>query len=216
MTESPLEKSIRDESARAIEAIRQKEENEIKKLDEIYAADMNSFWKQAEAETEARINQELYRLSNRAILERRKFNLQSIERFTEKMMDEVTKEIRNNAKYKQFLLKAVRDVTGKTTSEVEIHITPDDRTWEKDILAAVESAGKQHDIFIKEDPEVRWGGCIIFDNGGRIFNYTLERIYFRRSSLIRQKIMRILMEHANREKELIPAAAEPEGKESLL
>lgn len=196
MTESGLENQIREESARAIEAIREKEEHEIKQLDEAYAAEMNKFRKQTEAETEARIDQELSRLSNRAVLERRKFNLQTIESFIEKMVDEVAKEIRGNPQYKQFLLKAIRDTTGKTSSDVEIHIKSEDKAWEKEILAAVESADKNRNIVIKGDPGIHWGGFIIFDkNGGRIFNYTLERVYFRKSITIRQNILKILTKH---------------------
>ncbi len=201
MTESALEKSIRDESARAIDAVRKKEALEIKQLDEAYAADMNSFRKQAGAETEARINQELSRLSNRAILERRKFKLQSTESFINSMVDEVAKEIRNNPQYKNFLLEAVRDATGKTSADAEIHIKPEDRAWEKEILAALETNDKNQNIAIKRDPHVRWGGCLVFDKeGGRIFNHTLERIYFRKFNLIRQKIMKILSEHLQDEK----------------
>ncbi|MEN6622203.1 MAG: hypothetical protein ABFD50_11705 [Smithella sp.] len=203
MTESALENQIREESARAIEAIRKKEELDIKQLDEAYAADMESFRKQAEADTEARINQELSRLSNRAVLERRKFNLQTIESFIEKMVDEVAKEIRNHPHYKLFLLKGIRDMTAKTSSDVEIHIKPEDRAWEQEILAAVESADKNHNIVIKGDPGVHWGGSIIFDqNGGRIFNDTLERIYFRKSLIIRQKVLKILIDHESDKKSL--------------
>jgi flagellar biosynthesis/type III secretory pathway protein FliH len=196
MTELSLENKIKEESTQAIEAIRQKEEDEIKKLDEAYAADMESFRKQTETEAEARINQELSRLSNRAVLERRKFNLQMIQSFIEKIVDEVAKEIRNHPQYKQFLFKAVLEVTGNTSIDVEIHIKPEDMIWEKEILATVESADKNRKIVIKGDPGVHWGGCIIFDkNGGRIFTHTLERVYFRKSPLIRERVLKILTDH---------------------
>lgn len=216
MTVSPLESSIREESARAIAAIREKEALEIRQIDEAYTADIDSFRKQAETETETRLQQELSRLSNRAILERRKFELLSMESFINTMVNEVAKEIRNNPQYRQFLLKAVRDAAEKISTGIEVRLNPEDLIWEKEILTTIKTAGGNRNVIIKGDPGVRWGGCLVFDKeGGRIFNHTLERIYFRKSPLIRQKIIKIMTEHANREKGLFPTAAEPAGKESL-
>lgn len=196
MDESPLENSIREESARAIDAVKRKEELEIKQLNDAYAADMESFRKRIEAETKARINQELSRISNRAILERRKFNLQTIESFIEKIVDEVAKEIRSNPLYKRFLMEAVRDAAGKTSADIEIHIKPEDMPRKKEILAAAKTTDKNRNIAIKGDSGIHWGGCLVFDKkDGRIFNKTLDRIYFRKSTLIRQKILKIYSEH---------------------
>lgn len=204
MTESPLENQIKKESAQAIDAVRKKEELEIKKLEEAYSTDINASRKQTEVETDARIKQELSRLSNKAILDLRKFKLQSTENFINSKVNEVAKEIRDNPQYKQFLLEAIRDATGKTSADVEIHIKPEDRIWEKEILAAVETKNKNRNIIIKSDPEIHWGGCLVIDKeGGRIFNHTLERIYFRKSTLIRQKIMKILSEHFHEEKKSV-------------
>jgi hypothetical protein len=41
------------------------------------------------------------------------------------------------------------------------------------------------------------GGCLIVDGpGGRIFDSTIERICFRKSSTIRREVMRLLVERS--------------------
>ena len=57
----------------------------------------------------------------------------------------------------------------------------------------MKTAGGNRDIAIVEDETIKWGGCIIIDvPGGRIFDGTIERIYFRKSPVIRREVMSIL------------------------
>jgi vacuolar-type H+-ATPase subunit E/Vma4 len=202
MDNTTLENSIREESALAIAAIREKEALEIRQLDEIYTAEMESFTKQIEAETETRLQQELSILENRAVLERRKLDLRGVEQFINRIVGEVVKGIRNNPLYKQFLIDAVCGAVKQITTGLEIRINPEDLSFEKEILAAIEVTGRNPNIVIKGDPGILWGGCIIWDEaGGRIFNNTIERMSFRKSLLIRQKVMAILMEQSGGERE---------------
>ncbi len=207
MTISPLENSIREESARAIAAIKEKEALEIRQMEEAYASELDSFRQQAEADTDTRLQQEISRISNRAVLERRKLELQSREQFINRLVDEVMKSIRDNPLYKQFVLDALLDIAREIPAGLEVRLKPEDLVLEKDIPAYLAAAGENQNIVIKPEPAIRWGGCLVYDDAGsRIFNHTLERIYYRKSILIQQRIVKILMDHASNEKTSSPPA----------
>lgn len=200
MNNTTLENSIREEAARAIAVIKEKEADEIRKLNEDYALKINDFRKKSETETQTRIDQELSRLENRAILERRKLTLTSVEQFISRMVDEVMKEIRSNPLYGQFILNSIGSIVNQVPAGVEVRLNKDDLVLEKEILATTGARGRSNSVIIKEDPKIKWGGCLVLDEaGGRIFNNTMERIYFRKSLLIRQKVMSLLTDHSRDE-----------------
>ena len=193
MDKTSLESSIREESQRAIRAIRKKEASEVETLDEACAAEIENFRRKTEGETEAKIAQELSRLENRDILERKKLKLRIIEDFINHIVKEAVQEMRNDPRYKKFLLHVVCDAAEKSQAGVEIRLKTEDRVFEKKILEAVKADGRNRDIVVHEDSTIKWGGCIVHDEpGGRRFNSTIERIYFRKSPMIRQEVMRIL------------------------
>jgi vacuolar-type H+-ATPase subunit E/Vma4 len=200
MDNTALENSIREESARAIAAIREKEALEIKKLDEAHIAEMESFRRQVDDETQARIRQELTKLENRAILERKKMRLRSIDRFIRGTVDEVVKGMHDNPQYRKYLFDSISGIIERLPAGVEVRLRPDDVSAGKDVVAKIAAAGENRDIAVVGDPGIKWGGSIVVDKkGGRIFNNTMERIYFRKSLLIRQKVMDVLTRNAPQE-----------------
>jgi len=192
-----LENSIRAEAARIITESREKEALEIKQLDEAYKDEMNNFQKQTQAKTDARLKQELSILENKAILERRKFKLQSTEKFINSIVDELMKGIRDNTLYRKFLIDSVCNIVKQIPAGVEVRLKPEDLSLEKEIMTAIGAVGRNQSVVVKGETNILWGGCLVWDQSQkRIFNNTIERIYFRKSLLIRQKVMKILTEQS--------------------
>lgn len=193
MENAALENSIREEAARLIADIREKEELEIRRQDDAYSSEMEKFRKKAESETQARIDQEISRLENRSALERKKIGLRSVDEFISRASDEAVKEIRNYPNYRKFLLEAVSDIIKEVPGSIEIKLNREDMSLKDEIFAAAGAAGRNKGVMVTEDASVKWGGCLVIDRaGGRVFNNTIERIYFRKSLLIRQNVMEIL------------------------
>jgi len=195
MKQPPLEESIRKESEEAVRAIREREALEIKQLDEACAAEIEEFKVKTEAEGRAKIEQELSRLENKGILERKKLNLRGLDDFMGRMVKEAVQIIRTGPRYRTFLLDRVRDAAGEIQGGIEVYLKKEDLAFEKEIMEAAGGAGRNPDVIIHEDAAIQWGGCAIRDeSNGRIFNSTIERIYYRKSPTIRREIMKILNE----------------------
>lgn len=207
MDDITLESSIREESKRTIAAIAEKEADAMKRLDEAYQADIESFQKQAEAEADAQIRQERSKLENRAMLERKKLQLLDVENFITRMVKESVQGIRMHEQYRPFLLNAIRGAVGQTQGDVDVLLCPEDLVWEKEILAEIRPPGGDRRMAVKADPTIQWGGCLVVDEAqGRIFNNTLDRIYFRKALLIRRKVEKILADRARNRNTHDPAA----------
>lgn len=193
MDGTTLEQAIQDESARMIAAIREKETAERKRLEEDYALQLERFQKQTDVATQVRLDQEISKVQNRGALEHKKLRLLGLERFIAQTVEDVVKGIRRHPRYKPYVMDAVCDVLKRISGEAEIRLALQDLEWKDDILAAIrDKFGERNPVFI-EDPDIRWGGCLIHDRKqGRIFNHTLERIYFRKSTLIRREVMKRL------------------------
>jgi flagellar biosynthesis/type III secretory pathway protein FliH len=195
MKQPPLEESIRKESEEAVCAVREKAAAQIKALDEACAVEINAFREKTEAEGRAKIEQELSRLENKGLLERKKLKLRGLDDFMDRMVKESVRIMRADPRYKKFLLDRVREAAGEIEAGLEISLKKEDLAFEKEILKAAGKVGRNPDIALREDPAIRWGGCAIRDESdGRIFNSTIERIYYRRSPTIRREIMKILNE----------------------
>lgn len=189
MDDNALESSIMTAAEEAIKAIREKEESQIKALDEKHAVEIEAFRRRTEDTAQARIEQELSRLENRALLERKKLKLQRLEEFVHHSVDEVMRSIRSAPRYRQFLLDTVREAVGRIPAGGEVCLHPEDIAFEAEIRAAIQN----QTIVIKADNTLTWGGCLVFDTQvGRVFNGTIERRYYRRAQEIRRGVVQIL------------------------
>ena len=189
-----MEESIRRESEEAVRAIREKETAEIEELDAACAAEIEDFRKRTEAETRAKIEQERSRLESKGLLERRKLKLKGLEEFIGRMVEEAVGVMRDDPRYKSFLLDRVRHAACEIETGMEVLLGKEDLVLEQEIVAAAKESGRA-DAIVREDPAIRWGGCVIRDeSAGRILNSAIERIHYRRSATIRREVTRILGE----------------------
>ncbi|HOD62941.1 MAG TPA: hypothetical protein PKO04_01635, partial [Smithellaceae bacterium] len=126
MDNTSLENSIKRASEEMIAEIREKEARELGRLDEDYAAEIERFRKTMEAETRSRMDQELSRLENRAVLERKKLKLTTVERFIQRIVEDVMRGIRSHPRYRQFLMDAAAGAAAQIPENVEVRLAPDD------------------------------------------------------------------------------------------
>jgi len=195
MDRTPLENSIWEESRSAIQAIKDKEAARIQELDAACDAEIAAFEDKIEEQTRSRIHQEVFKLKNRGIVERRKNKLHVVEEFITGIVDEAVKGIRQDARYQNFLIDAIRDVLEKINGSAEVGLKKEDLVFREELMAAVKDKGKKPEVAISNNDTIVWGGCIVRDAaGGRIFNSTIERIYYRKSPAIRREVVLILKE----------------------
>lgn len=196
MDKTSLESAIRDDAERAISAIARNEAEELKGLDDAYAAALEDFKKRTQVRMDDRIRQESSKVENRASLDLKKLKLKRIEEFINRTVEEAVKGIRDNPHYKRFLLNAVTDAIGRIPAGAEVRLAGEDIAFKEEIRQALKAKGKSPDVAVVEDKTIKWGGCIIVDAaGGRIYDGTIERIYYRKSPAIRREVMRLLDEH---------------------
>lgn len=195
MKQEPLEASIRKEAEKAIYAIREKEVLETKVLDEVCAGEIKAFKEKTEAGVQAKIGHERSRLENKSLLERRKLKLCGLDGFIDRMVEEAVRIMRADPRYTAFLLDRVRDAAGGIQAGIEVSLQKEDLSLEKEIRKAAGGKRRKADVALREDPAIRWGGCAIRDETeGRIFNNTIERIYYRKAAAIRREVTKILNE----------------------
>lgn len=202
--EKGLVKAIKENSDREIRAIREKAEEEIKRLKDNNVADIEGLKKQIEDETNNKIDREISKIKNRALIEKNKLKLGNIEDYIAAITEESVRDLResNNEKYMLFLVDAIAEAVLKIyeegiTTEVEIpvHISEKDAGIEKLKDAVTEKTGNSAGINIIVDDEVRQGGAIVVDKTrGVYYNSTIDRIVFRKYEQIRKEVASILIE----------------------
>ena len=191
MDKTSLENAIKQECEQNIKTIREGEAQEIRRIDIRCLAETDGIRRLATEETDAQIRLEITRMENKDGLERRKLQLQSLEQFINRLVDDVMAGMRRHPQYRQFVLGAASAALSQISGRAEVRLSSGDMDMARDIRAGTGS----NSFTVAGDPSIRRGGCLVMDeSGGRIFNSTLERIYFRKSSAIRRKVAAVLAE----------------------
>jgi len=192
--------SLKENSAGKIDGIKQQAEDEIKKLERSYISDIEELKKKIDDETTGKIDQELSKIRNRALIEKKKLRLRNIEDFIATMIEEAIDELRSSGKdrYKEFLLDSVDESLSQITGgEALVYISEEDMGLEgmniKETI--MQKTGHSPDIRIVVDKDITRGGAIVFDKErGLYYNSTIERIVYRKYDEIRKEVLGILAE----------------------
>jgi len=192
--------SIKENSAGKIHVIKQQSNDEIKKLNERYVSDIEEFKRKSDDETSNKVNQELSKIRNRALIEKKKLQLRIIEDFIATIIEEAIRELRSSDKdrYKEFLQDSVDESLSQIKGgEALVYISEEDMGLEginiKETI--MQKAGHSPDISIAVDKGITQGGAIVVDKErGLYYNSTIERIVYRKYHEIRKGVSKILSE----------------------
>jgi vacuolar-type H+-ATPase subunit E/Vma4 len=198
--EAGLINSLRESSAHKKAVIMQQADDEIRKLEKSYISDIEELKKKINDETTSKIDQELSKIRNRALIEKKKLQLRIIEDFIATMIEEAIRELRSSGKdrYKEFLLDSVDESLSQIKGrEALVYISEEDMMLEgansKETI--MQKAGHSPDISIVVDKGITQGGAIVFDKErGLYYNSTIERIVYRKYDEIRKEVLSILAE----------------------
>jgi len=198
--EAGLINSLRESSAHKKTIIMQQADDEIKKLERSYISDIEELRKKINDETTSKIDQELSKIRNRALIEKKKLQLRIIEDFIATMIEEAIRELRSSGKdrYKEFLLDSVDESLSQVKGKKAlVYISEEDMMLEGTNIkeTIMQKAGHSPDISIALDKGITQGGAIVFDKErGLYYNSTIERIVYRNFDEIRKKVLNILSE----------------------
>ncbi len=198
--EAGLISSLRESSAHKKTVIMQQADDEIRKLERSYISDIEELKKKINDETTSKIDQELSKIRNRALIEKKKLQLRIIEDFIATMIEEAIRELKSSRKdtYKEFLLDLVDESLSQIKEgEALVYISEEDMMLEGTNIkeTIMQKAGHSPDISIVVDKGITQGGAIVFDKErGLYYNSTIERIVYRKFDEIRKKVLNILSE----------------------
>lgn len=192
--------SLRESSAHKKTVIMQQADDEIRDLESSYISDIEELKKKINDETTSKIDQELSKIRNRALIEKKKLQLRIIEDFIATMIEEAIRELRSSGKdrYKKFLLDSVDESLSQIKGgEALVYISEEDMMLEATNIkeTIMQKAGHSPDISIDVDKGITQGGAIVFDKERNLYyNSTIERIIYRKFDEIRKKVLNILSE----------------------
>ena len=192
--------SLRENSVGKIDGIKQQAEDEIKRLERSHISDIEELKKKIDDETTGKIDQELSKIRNKALIEKKKLRLRIIEDFIAAMIEEAIDELRSSSKdrYKEFLLDAVDESLSQITGgEALVYISEEDMGLEgmniKETI--MQKTGHSPDISVVVDKGITRGGAIVFDKERSLYyNSTVERIVYRKYDEIRKEVLSMLAE----------------------
>jgi vacuolar-type H+-ATPase subunit E/Vma4 len=192
--------SLRENSAGKIDGIKQQAEDEIRKLERSYISDIEELKKKIDDETTGKIDQELSKIRNRALIEKKKLQLRIIGDFIATMIEEAIDELRSRGedRYKEFLLDSVDESLSQIKGgEALVYISEEDMMLEGMNIKETIMQKTRHspDISIVVDKGITQGGAIVFNKErGLYYNSTIERIVYRKYDEIRKEVLSILAE----------------------
>jgi vacuolar-type H+-ATPase subunit E/Vma4 len=198
--ETGLINSLRENSATKISVIKQQADDEINKLNKGYISEIEKLKKEIDDETSSKIDEEVSKIRNRALIEKKKLHLRIIEDFVATMIEEAIGELRRSSKdrYKEFLLDSVdASLSQIEGGEALVYVSEEDMGLEDINIkeAIMRKAGHSPDISIAVDKGITQGGAIVVDKErGLYYTSTIERIVYRKYDEIRKEVLSILSE----------------------
>ena len=198
--ETGLINSLRESSAHKKTVIMQQAYDEIRNLERNYITDIEELKKKIDDETTSKIDQELSKIRNRALIEKKKLRLRLIEDFIATMIEEAIRELRSSGKdrYKKFLQDSVDESLSQIKGgEAQVFISEEDMMLEAANIkeTIMQKSGHSPDITLAVDKGITQGGAIVLDKErGLYYNSTIERIVYRKFDEIRKNVLNILSE----------------------
>ena len=196
--EKGLINSLRESSAHKKTVIMQQADDEIRNLERSHISEIEELEKKINDETTRKIDQEISKIRNKALIEKKKLKLRIIEDFIATMIEEAIRELRKSGKkrYKKFLLDSVDEsLLHIKGGEALVYISEEDMGREGINIkeAIMQRAGHSPGISIAVDEGITQGGAIVVDKErGLYYNSTIERIVYRKFDEIRKEVSNIL------------------------
>ncbi len=193
--------AIGEESRARVDAITAKAEKDIRELSDSTEKELEKFRTAIAAETDERIARQTRILENRMALESKKLKMRVMDEYADEILAVVMDELRNTFKkmYVEFIETTFND--GITTCKkyhcdmVRVHVNPEDAELVSSMVEKFPEDSERHlKLQVQPDDVIGAGILLEPDKEGILFNYTLERVLFRKRKDIRRMFHRFLME----------------------
>ncbi len=198
-----LVRAIGEESRVRVDTVTAKAENDIRGLSNSAEEELEKFRTAIAAETDERIARQTRILKNRMALESKKLKMRVMDEYADEILAVVMDELRNKFKktYVEFIETAFNE--GIETcmkyhcDMVRIHVNPEDAELVGSMVKKLSEDSERHlNLQVQPDDDIGAGILLEPDKEGILFNYTLERVLFRKRKDIRRLFHRFLMEKA--------------------
>ncbi len=192
-----LIESIKKKASESIALIRKKNADIVKHENEIFNKELQAFGDKITRETDEIIKNEAELSENKTVIELKKLELKSNSEFIELMIEQSINELiyNDDNRYFEFLKQAIKkSFKHKTAAEYKIRLANEDIKYSERIEQTVKHEyGDKIAVVIASDLEISRGGIIIDDIRNSIsYNYSIERIAYRKKDIIRKEVMKII------------------------
>lgn len=198
---SLLVDSLRENIAIKIDEINKSADLNIKRMDDDLRKEIDEFRKLNQKRHEEYIKYETGKSRNLFSINKKKQNLDGIESFIKRVIDEVTGSIRKDLRYIDFLngcvLSALENVKGGSAT---ILVAAEDLVYSQNIINKINISSIKLKFSISGDERIKMGGAMVIDDEAEvIFNNTIERIVYRKNDEIRREIVKSIKEFKEHE-----------------